>query len=146
MNVLEQLENLLRPIVEGQGHELLEIKLHGKSSKIIRVAIYNPRKLTLDQISKVSKMLSAELDVHDIINSKYYLEVSSPGLDRPLKTLHDFKRTLGEQVTIWDNEGKTYFGELRGVKGKQVFLETDANEMLEFDITKINHGRIKTKY
>ena len=144
--MLQHLETIIKPIVEGQGHELVEISLKGKGSKVLKVLIFNPEGLNLDQIAKVSKMISMELDVKDTIHSKYYLEVSSPGLDRPLKNLQDFKRTIGENITVWDREGTAYDGELTDVERKVIFIESEENDILEFDIKNINYGKIQTKY
>jgi len=95
------LQNLIEPIVTSLGYEHvgIEYMAQGKHS-ILRVYIDKPEGIQVDDCSKVSSQLSAMLDVEDPIRGEYHLEVSSPGLDRPLFTTAHFTQFIGSQCVI----------------------------------------------
>ncbi len=82
------------------GVELVEMQVAGVRRLIIRAFIDKVGGVTLSECTAVSKRFSLELDAADLITGSYTLEVSSPGLDRPLTTVADFKRKRGETVTV----------------------------------------------
>jgi len=93
---------LVEPAINSLGYELLGIEYHaqGKHS-LLRVYIDNDAGITADDCARVSHQVSGLLDVEDIIRGDYNLEVSSPGLDRPLFTLAHFERFVGEMATVY---------------------------------------------
>lgn len=95
------LRRLLEPGVKALGFELVDVELAGSGHRnTLRVYIDGPRGVTIDDCAQVSRQLSAILDVEDPIPGCYALEVSSPGLDRPLVTPEDFRRFRGEEVKL----------------------------------------------
>jgi len=92
---------LVAPVVESLGYELVGVEyiMQGRNS-LLRVYIDAEAGITLDDCSKVSHQLSGVLDVEDVIRSQYQLEISSPGLDRPLFTLEHFARFTGHKVRM----------------------------------------------
>ena len=96
-----ELVNLLQPVISALGYELwgLEYFPRGNSS-LLRVYIDNVTGITMDDCVKVSRQLAGVLDVHDPIRGRYELEVSSPGLDRPLFTIDQFARFLRYPVKL----------------------------------------------
>jgi ribosome maturation factor RimP len=97
----EELHRLLEPTIENMGYELidLEVNLGGKSG-IVRLFIDHPDGIGLDDCEKVSRVVSALLDVEDPLPGHYNLEVSSPGLDRKLTKTAHFQRFTGEIVKV----------------------------------------------
>ncbi|ANO51498.1 ribosome maturation factor RimP [Woeseia oceani] len=97
----EELARLLEPAIEGLGYELcdLEAKLGGRDG-VLRIFIDKPDGIVLEDCEKVSRQISAILDVEDPLPGQYALEVSSPGLDRRLSKPAHFERFLGEVVKI----------------------------------------------
>jgi len=97
----DELRKLLEPGIERLGYELtdLEARLGGKSG-VLRVFIDQPNGITLDDCEKVSRAVSALLDVEDPLPGHYKLEVSSPGLDRKLTKVEHFQRFAGETVKV----------------------------------------------
>jgi len=92
-------------IASGLGLEVVEVKLLGSGRKtLLRVIIDKPGGVTLDDCEALSKDLEAVLDVEDPIRGTYTLEVSSPGLDRPLKERRDFKRNIGRLIKVSTRE------------------------------------------
>ena len=101
----EKVREIAEPIVKSQGLELVDVEYVKEGSNwILRVFIENNEgELNIDHCENISKILSKELDLIDPIKNSYILEVSSPGIERPLKTTEDYKRFKGELVKI-----KTY--------------------------------------
>ena len=101
---MNKLQSLVEPVVTGQGYELVDVEFKNElGSWVLRVYIDNPRAeggVGLDDCAQVSRELSAVLDVEDAVPGHYSLEVSSPGLNRPLKKEADFARFLGKKAKI----------------------------------------------
>lgn len=132
---LEQLQALLAPVVEALGYECwgVEFISQGRHS-VLRVYIDRPEGILIDDCEAVSRQVSGILDVEDPISGEYTLEVSSPGMDRPLFTLEQFAKHAGEQVKIRlrsPYEGRrNYQGILHGVEEQDVVVLVDDHEYL----------------
>ncbi|TWH77388.1 ribosome maturation factor RimP [Azomonas agilis] len=132
---LEQLQELLSPIVEALGYQCwgIEFFSQGRHS-LLRVYIDHENGILIEDCEKVSRQLSGVLDVEDPISVEYTLEVSSPGMDRPLFTLEQFARHAGEQVRIKLRvpfEGRRNFqGLLRGIEEQDVVVVVEDHEYL----------------
>ena len=132
---LEQLQALLAPVVEALGYECwgVEFISQGRHS-VLRVYIDRPEGILIDDCEAVSRQVRGILDVEDPLSGEYTLEVSSPGMDRPLFTLEQFAKHAGEQVKIRlrsPYEGRrNYQGILRGVEEQDVVVLVDDHEYL----------------
>lgn len=132
---LKELEQLIAPAVEALGFELWGIEFHaaGRNSSL-RIFIDSEEGITVDDCARVSHQVSGILDVEDPIKEHYMLEVSSPGMDRPLYKLDHFQRFAGHQVQIRLRipfEGRRRFkGTLNGVEGDDVLLVVGEDEFL----------------
>ena len=132
---LEQLQALLAPVVEALGYQCwgVEFISQGKHS-LLRVYIDHADGILIEDCEKVSRQVSAVLDVEDPVSGEYTLEVSSPGMDRPLFTLEQFAAHAGEQVKIRlrsPYEGRRNFqGLLRGVEDQDIVVQVDQHEYL----------------
>ena len=125
-----ELERLIGPAVEAEGLKLVRVKmLGGSSDPILQVMAEDPktRQLTLDDCARLSRRLSDLLDEADPIEGSYRLEVSSPGIDRPLTRLADFDDWKGQQAKIALaeplNGRRQYTGELKGTEGETVLID-----------------------
>lgn len=99
--VEEKINGLAREVAEGMGVELVDVELLGTGRRtLLRITIDREGGVTVDDCEAFSKDIGAMLDVEDAIQGPYTLEVSSPGLDRPLKSARDFGRHKGEVVNI----------------------------------------------
>ena len=132
---LEQLQALLAPVVEALGYQCwgIEFLSQGRHS-LLRVYIDHENGILVDDCEKVSRQISGVLDVEDPISSEDTLEVSSPGMDRPLFTLEQFAAHAGELVKIKLRspfEGRRNFqGLLRGVEEQDVVVLIEDREFL----------------
>jgi len=132
---LEQLQALLAPVIEALGYVCwgVEYISQGRHS-LLRVYIDHPNGILVEDCEAVSRQVSGVLDVEDPITNEYTLEVSSPGMDRPLFTLEQFAAHVGEQVKVKLRspfEGRRNFqGLLRGVEDQDVVVQVDEHEYL----------------
>lgn len=132
---IKQLESLIRPAISALGLALwgVEFRSAGKQSTL-RIYIDGPEGVTVDDCARVSHQVSGILDVEDPIAEQYLLEVSSPGMDRPLYTLEQYQTHLGHQLEVRLRvpfEGRRRFkGVLNGVEGDEILLVVDDHEYL----------------
>jgi len=141
----EKLEKLLVPILAAENSELVEVQVIGRvGSQTIKVFIDCEGGTTLEKCTKISQEFSDRLDIEDVIPGKYRIEVSSPGLDRPLKKPQDFLRNLNREVDV------VYEGamELKSFHGKIVEVSNEAvqfqgkKEFVTIQISKIKNGKL----
>jgi ribosome maturation factor RimP len=146
---------LFEPVVNGMGFDLVEIE-HFPNPKhgVLRLFIDKPagcesEGVVIEDCSAVSRQISALIDVEDPIRGKFNLEVSSPGLDRPLRRLQDFQRFTGSLVklkTVMPLEGQRNFkGRLLEANEDVVVIETDAEE-ISLPMSAIEKARIVPEY
>ncbi|MDT8364320.1 MAG: ribosome maturation factor RimP [Nitrosomonas sp.] len=138
---------LLEPTLAGMGYELVEVE-QLSSGKLLRVFVDKPDSgITLDDCVAVSNHLAQLLAVENIAYSR--LEVSSPGLDRPLKKKADFFRYQGETVRIrlripWQGQ-KNFVGKLHAMQDDIVILETDGG-LLRIQLNNVDKARLVPKF
>lgn len=125
-----ELTSLIEPVVTGLGYDMwgVEYLPQGKHS-LLRVYIDSEDGITLDDCTLVSRQLSAVLDVEEPIKGHYTLEVSSPGMERPLFTIEQFERFVGETVSVRMRvpvDGRRKFsGELTAVSEHEIVIQQD---------------------
>lgn len=132
---VQQVYEMLRPIAARMGLETVDVEVSGEAHHaVLRVLMDRPEGgITVEECAKVSEALSRQLDLYDLFQHRYTLEVSSPGLDRPLRTDADFRRFAGrraEITTYAPQEGQRRFrGILLGVIGDAVVLQLDQRQV-----------------
>jgi ribosome maturation factor RimP len=106
-------EALVKPVVEGAGLELVDVSWTGQGGRrILRITVDRVGGVDLDTIAEVSERVSRRLDLEGYEPGPYHLEVSTPGLERPLRRPEDFRRAVGERVRVRTPDGVVE-GELR---------------------------------
>ncbi|MBM3616222.1 MAG: ribosome maturation factor RimP [Alphaproteobacteria bacterium] len=138
-----RLADIVQPVIEGLGFELVRIRLMGGATRTLQIMADKPEGgIEVDDCGDISTAVSAVLDVEDPIEENYVLEVSSPGIDRPLTRLKDFEMWKGWEARVETTElidGRRRFkGMLAGVEGDEVLIELDEGKEtvtigLEFD-------------
>ena len=120
------LRTMIEPGIRALGYELVDVEYAPASGRnLLRIYIDHPAGITVDDCAKVSRQVSAALDVEDPISEAYTLEVSSPGLDRPLVKREDFERFAGASIKVRMREAVM---ERRNFKGLLVGVEGDVVE------------------
>ena len=122
---------LVEPVLEGMGFRLVRVKMSGATLQIM--AERPDGSFTIDDCEQASRAISPVLDVEDVISSRYFLEMSSPGIDRPLVRAQDFERWAGHEakieMEIAQDGRKRFRGILTGVEGEAAKLRRkDASE------------------
>ena len=95
-----EFRSLLEPVVERLGYELVHVTIGSSKTRALRMYIDAPGGITVDDCERVSRQVSDVLDVEDMVEGEYTLEVSSPGLDRPLVKQEHFEQARGKDVSI----------------------------------------------
>jgi ribosome maturation factor RimP len=126
----ERLTKIIEPIVSGLGYEYVGVEFLPRTKQsLLRVYIDSENGVQVDDCARVSHQLSGALDVEDPIPGNYQLEISSPGIDRPLFSLEDFERFTGQTAELELYEAlqtrRKFRGSLEGVRGQSVILEAD---------------------
>jgi len=124
------LADIIIPVIEGLGFELVRIRLMGGQTRTLQIMADRPDGgIEVDECGEISTAVSAVLDVEDPIEENYILEVSSPGIDRPLTRLKDFEMWKGWEARLETTElidGRRRFkGMLAGVEGDEVLIEIE---------------------
>ena len=140
-------EEILLPIVEEHGFELIDVEYVKEGSTwYLRAYIDKPGGINIDDCETVSRRLSDILDEKDYIDEAYILEVSSPGLGRPLKKEKDYKRSLGEEVEIRTSrmieKQKEFTGVLKDYDEKTVTIELEGGTARTFEKSDIARIRL----
>jgi ribosome maturation factor RimP len=148
MKMPDRLTRLVEPVVTGLGFELVGVEFD-THQRVLRVYIDCERGIVVDDCSKVSHQLSGLLDVEDPIPSNYHLEVSSPGMDRPLFVPEHFERFKGALARIQlarPISGRRRFkARLLGVEGDNVLL-ADGEERFEIPFDAIDRARLVPEF
>lgn len=134
-----KLATIIQPVVEGMGYELVRVRMMGGKNKIVQIMAETPEGgIEVDDCAKISSAVSAVLDVEDPVEDPYALEVSSPGIDRPLTRLKDFDVWQGYDAKVETDElidGRRRFrGILAGIDGDEVLINLSEGTIgLKFD-------------
>ena len=125
------------------GYEIVDIEYKvGSKHDLLSIYIYKKEGIDLDDCSKMTRKIDKEIENLDLINKPYYLEISSPGLDRPIKTQDDYRRNLNNLVEAKLyaplDDKKIYEGNLKDYDGEFVYLENDGN-ITKLPIKSISH-------
>jgi ribosome maturation factor RimP len=135
MDLSERIQGLIEPSVDDLGYDIVRVLIMGKDQVVVQIMAEHKdgQGMTADNCATISRAVSALLEVDDPIQGAYTLEVSSPGLDRPLVRLGDFERFQGLEAKIEINrplDGRRRFrGQLLGVDGDTVKILVDGVEV-----------------
>ncbi|HEY1076219.1 MAG TPA: ribosome maturation factor RimP [Fontimonas sp.] len=146
----ERLQQMLEPLVESLGYELVLLEFSPSTKGgMLRLFIDKPEGIVVEDCERVSREVAASLDVEDPISTPYRLEISSPGLDRPLVKPQHFERFIGEQSRIQliapRNGRRRFVGWIRGFANGAVNLET-AEGPVEIALDDIERARLVPEY
>ena len=147
MNMEKKIEQLVESTINDLGFNIVKIAINGSANKVVEIFIerLDGEKIGVGDCQIVSRNISAILDVEDTIPGKYFLEVSSAGLERPLVKLQDFVRYTDYEVKIRlkepHNGNLSFRGKLLGVEEEKIKLQSK-NIELNFDFANIKRANI----
>ncbi len=156
--LVEKIENLVQPILNDLGCELVDLQYQREQRGwVLRFFLDKDGGINLDDCAIASREMSSLLDVENIISTAYTLEVSSPGVERPLKKISDFERFTGEKAKIKtllaidpDGSGKnkkTFVGILSGTEGERVLLKIKkSHDAIQIPFDQIETANLKFEF
>jgi ribosome maturation factor RimP len=122
-DLIAQIEEVIEPVLQSHGVELVDVEWRGHAQRgVLRVAIDKPGGVGIADCERVSRELGDVLDANDVIAGHYDLEVSSPGLDRPLRTEREYRWAIGKPVRCWLSDGREVRGRLSDVDGARLVV------------------------
>ena len=134
-----RIEEVVLPVLADHGLELVDVEWRGHGPRgVLRVFIDKPGGVELRDLERVSRQVGDVLDVADVIPERYDLEVSSPGLDRPLRTEREFRWARGKRVRVWLADGTELSGRLEDLRDGRLIVLTDdgAEDVARDDVRK----------
>jgi ribosome maturation factor RimP len=149
--MIGELQKIIEPAVTALGYELwgCEWVGAGKNRRLLRVYVDGENGVKLDACAKISRQISAVLDVEDPIEGRYLLEVSSPGIDRPLFTLAQYQRYMGRMINVRlriAKEGqRNFIGILQSAADERIVLQLADQTTLELAWNSIEKAHLKSE-
>jgi ribosome maturation factor RimP len=149
----EAVRGIAERVVASRGYELVDVEVHrSRRGHFVRLYVDRPGGIGLNELQGVSEEVSAILDVENPIDSSFTLEVSSPGLDRPLRSEADYRRFIGRLVRVSSYEpfeGRRHWsGRLHAVEDETIVLrlEREGGVLARVPMEKIAHGRLEVEF
>ncbi len=144
-----KLNALIAPVLQNFNVDFIALELKGsKANLVVRVIADQDGGITLPTCAAISRALSDQLDVADVIPGRYRLEVSSPGVDWPLKTARDFHRHLGREVNLRYRDGEaatTVEGTIQVVSDAEIVI-AEKSRNVSIPLPQVEVGKLKLKW
>jgi len=150
VHLTDHIEKLLEPVLAAYGYGLVRVYLSGAQRPVLQIMIehFDDSAITVDDCARVSRIVSTHIDVDNPIQSTFVLEVSSPGLDRPLVKPKDYQRFCGYEIvvmlTVLLNGRKRFVGRLEKATDEEIILTYKADNSENLVEQKIRIADIKT--
>jgi ribosome maturation factor RimP len=150
--MLERVRSVARRVTDGRGFELVDVELkRAGGGAVLRLFVDKPGGIGLSDLQSVSEEASAILDAEDPIEGAYTLEVSSPGLDRPLKGEADYRRSVGKLAKLSSYEpvdGRRHWtGRIVSCEDGVVILDLEKEQVTaKVPLGRISHGRLEVEF
>lgn len=147
--ILAKIKALIEPVMAEQGIFLVDLQLRGQQgSRFLGVYADTLSGITMAEITRLTREINDLLDMHDLIEGKYLLEVSSPGVDRPLKQPWEFRKNIGRMLRVIykiDDEQMEAVGKLVAVDEASLVLEVKKDEVQIF-LASIVSARVQLRW
>jgi ribosome maturation factor RimP len=143
-----KVEAMITPTIEAMGYEVVRVMIAGGQSVLLQVMAerHDGKAMTVEDCAEISRTISALLEVEDPITGPYRLEVSSPGIDRPLTKARDFERFAGHRVRVEAGEvidgRRRFIGMLKGVQGDKAVVVLDGGEEAAVPLASIVRAKL----
>jgi len=138
-----EIEGVVQPVLRDHGLTLVELEWRPRRPRgVLRLFVDKPGGVGVDDCQRVSRELGDVLDASALIEEGYDLEVSSPGLDRQLRTDREYRWATGKRVQCWLAGGQEVRGRLLGIDGGFLVVEQDGGEQVKLDKASITKARL----
>ena len=150
MDPTQKIADMIAPTLESMGYELVRVTFTGGEHQILQImAEKEDGTMTIEGCEEVSRAVSVLLDVEDPIKGQYELEVSSPGLDRPIFTIEQFRKYIGETIKLRlyekINERKRFTGVLISVENDVILINCE-NEDFEVPVNMVDKAQLVPQF
>jgi ribosome maturation factor RimP len=139
--ILEKTRALLESILDQREAFLVDLLIgNERGTTLVQVFIDTDKGITIEECALVSREFSEEIDRNDLIQGSYRLEVSSPGIDKPLRLLRQYRKNIGRRFKLAyqsDERRETFLGKLQSIEDEKLIFESETGEKVVFDFTKI---------
>jgi ribosome maturation factor RimP len=147
VEVREEVRQLAEPLAEEHGYELVDIEQASLGHhRVIRVYLDKPGGVTVDDCARFSRRLADAMDMNQIVPGRYLLEVSSPGLERPIRTLEHVQRFTGQRINLQTHDARDgrrrWEGELLGPVDGRAGVRTDEGDEQWFEWAEVRVARL----
>lgn len=146
MKPVEDIKQLMQPVLNNCNAELVDISLSGSKHKpILHILVDKEGGITLDECTDINRQLSDILDKDDIIKESFILEVSSPGLDRPLREKKDFEKVIGKEINLYIKEpieGENFFQAMLNSAGEDFISLKLKGSQLKIPYENIHNAKV----
>ena len=149
--IIGRIRDVVVPILDSMGLELVDLELSGRGNgSHLRIFIDKAGGITVEDCELASRYIGHALDAADPLPGSYMLEVSSPGLDRPLRRIEDYQRSLGKLVRLKLghplNGAWVVIGRLQGLQENQLELKLDDGDPVRIALTDIAQARLEVEW
>jgi ribosome maturation factor RimP len=141
MNILQNLREFIAPFLDEIGAFIIDIQIvPGDKRKVLQIFVDTDTGITIDQCTQISRQIGAALELQDSIQDSYVLQVSSPGLKKPLLLLRQYRKNIGRRFRVRfqrDNKDVNILATLNAVDGELLTFATDQNESYRIPFNEI---------
>lgn len=158
MQPLDRVRELAARVAGDYGLDIFDVELKREGSQqVLRVIVDRPgpaatpeESVSIDDCARVAEDLGTLLDVEDVMPGNYTFEVSSPGLDRPLRSADDYRRFAGRWAKIVTSQPvhrqTAFAGRVKGVEGDDVVFESEGKKLIKIPLRLINRARLEVEF
>ena len=147
----QNVNETIEPLLDSQGIELVELQLQQHKGRwLVRIFVDSDVGISLEDCRRLNFEIGQLIDAEDVIPASYVLEVSSPGLDRPLRNMRDFRRQQQRVVKVFLHvphlDKAQYTGRVAGVTESHLLLQTDSDTPVTIPLQSIDHGVVELEF
>ncbi|MBI4428054.1 MAG: ribosome maturation factor RimP [Ignavibacteriales bacterium] len=139
--IKRKIEGSILPILEAKNAFLVDVQVRSeRGEQFIQALVDTDEGVTIEQCAEISRELSRVLRVQEAVGDDYHLEISSPGIDKPLKLLRQYRKNIGRKYRVryrMDTEARSLTGTLAGVAGERITFSSDTGEPLTLEFSQI---------
>jgi ribosome maturation factor RimP len=150
LKAVSELQGLIRPLIEANGGHLIDVSVSGRDGgKVLEIFVDTEDGITTEKCAELSRLISPRLDETNLLSGKYYLVVSSPGVERPLKFAAQYERNVGRTISVSVSkagERSNINGELVSATSEQIVVKTEKNELVTIGYAEIIEAYILPRW
>ena len=148
MNFREQIEEISRPVVESMGAFIVDINIRGNlNSQVLEIYVDTDTGITIDACGEISRKISLAFDTANVIPHRYHLIVSSPGIDRSLKLMRQYRKNVGRKILVHSSQQvEKILGELVEVGETGIMLRDDERNIRTIPFDSIVSAFVQTMW